>query len=31
MLATLFLAGCVAYSIVLFKGLEEASYEEEVI
>lgn len=30
MLATLFLIGCIAYSIVLFKGLG-ASYEEEVI
>lgn len=30
MLGTLFLIGCVVYSIVLFKGLE-ASYEEEVI
>ena len=31
MLGTLFLIGCIAYSILLFKGLEEASYEEEVI
>lgn len=31
MLWTLFLIVCVAYSILLFKGLEEATYEEEVI
>lgn len=28
MLATLFLIGCVAYSIILFKGLEKSTYEE---
>lgn len=31
MLGTLFLIGCVAYSILLFRGLEESTYEEEVI
>ena len=30
MLATLFLIGCVAYSVLLFKGLE-VSCEEEII
>lgn len=31
MLGTLFLIGCVAYSVLLFRGLEETTYEEKII